>query len=208
MHKFIKPALIAGGLIVLIIFSLISSKEGMSSEASETGSPPEFLDQTSNPLETKEIVKKEEGPLLVDVKGAVKNPGIYEMKAESRVADAIERAGGLLPDADGNLINLAQRLQDEMVIHIVNKGEEPVHAELAHPGAGNSSATPGSDTVNINSADEAALQTLPGIGPSKAQAIIRHREANGPFPDAESITDVSGIGQKTFENLQDHIVAH
>ena len=144
---------------------------------------------------------------MVDVKGAVNTPGVYLLTNEDRVVDAIEKAGGYTEEADTRLVNHAQRLQDEMVIYIPKKGEdlefkqETTSQTINIPSNNESS----SGKVNINSADEAVLTTLPGIGPSKAQAIIEYRENSGSFKTIEDLKNVSGIGDKTFEKLRDFI---
>ncbi|MGG0657579.1 helix-hairpin-helix domain-containing protein [Rummeliibacillus pycnus] len=152
--------------------------------------------------------------IMVDVKGAVKNPGVYQLDADSRVIDAILLAGGYAKNAQSRQINHAQKLQDEMVIYVPQKGEE-VEEVLADVSTETSTSLPSthgvatntskSDLVNINTADESGLTTLNGVGPSKAQAIIAYRTENGPFKTIEDIKNVKGIGEKTFESLKDFL---
>ncbi len=151
------------------------------------------------------LEKKEAARVLVDVKGAVNYPGVYTLTDEDRVVDAITVAGGYIEGADSSLINHAQKLQDEMVIYIPVKGEETeaVVQNFAVMSLGGQSS--GDAKVNINTADETQLTTLPGIGPAKAKAIISHREEQGTFQTVEGLKEVSGIGDKTFEQLKDLI---
>ena len=148
--------------------------------------------------EMEEIVNK------VDVKGAVNAPGLYVANADDRVLDLIEKAGGLTQDADANGVNFALRVEDQMVIYVPKIGEEGV----SNKNEGVSQTLGGqtsSGKVNINRADETELQTLTGIGPSKAEAIIQYRTENGPFKTIEDLKNISGIGEKTFEKLKDDI---
>lgn len=154
------------------------------------------LEQADAPEEERSTV------VVIDIKGAVKLPGVYTMNEGDRVIDAIEKAGGLLPDAEENQINLAGLLKDEMVIYVAKKGEELTEPAFQTIGIG------GEDDgkVRINSATAEDLQTLQGIGPSKASAIIAYRDEHGPFQTAEDLLQVSGIGEKTLENMRDEIV--
>ncbi len=116
-------------------------------------------------------------PVVVDVKGAVRHPGVYAMQDGDRLIDAINAAGGYLPNADSRMLNHAMKLADEFVIYVPVEGEE-VPAISFTPISGTS--TPQDDgKVNINTADEKELMTIPGIGPSKAAAIIQYREDHG-----------------------------
>ena len=145
-------------------------------------------------------------PVIVDVKGAVKYPGVYELTEANRVVDAITAAGGYIDGANATLINHAQKLQDEMVIYIPLEGEEvEINIQQFIGGSSSSSGSADSGKININVADETQLTTLPGIGPAKAKAIIAHREENGPFQAIEGLKNVTGIGDKTFEQLKDLI---
>lgn len=152
--------------------------------------------------------------VIVDVKGAVKFPGVYELTAEDRIVDAVQLAGGYTDLANTKYINHAQKLQDEMVIYIPKEGEDlesqlaPMGQAVSLPSPSNShnnTTSSNEEKVNINTAEESVLTTLPGIGPSKAQAIIAYREENGPFKTVEDLNNVTGIGDKTFEKLKDQI---
>ncbi|WP_233212153.1 helix-hairpin-helix domain-containing protein [Sporosarcina sp. P16b] len=141
--------------------------------------------------------------ILVDVKGAVKHPGLYSMQDGDRLLDAVDKAGGYTEAADTRLLNHAQRLQDESVIYVPIAGEEPPVYEQP---ASSSSMDSSTAKVNINTANESDFQTLPGIGPAKAMAIVQYREEHGPFSQLDGIKSVSGIGDKTFEKLEPLII--
>ena len=148
--------------------------------------------------------------IFIDIKGAVMYPNIYEMTSGQRLYDVVEKAGGFTEHADQNHVNLAQMLQDEMVIYIPMKGEDiPEHLALSpavnHPTEGGDSNDQQGQKTNINTVDATGLMTLNGIGEKKAQMIIDHREEEGPFKGIEEIKNVSGIGEKTYENLKDMI---
>lgn len=165
----------------------------------------EILFSQDDELELNQVETLEEehsNEIVIDIKGAVKQPGVYSMNEGERVIDAIERAGGLLPDAEENQINLAGLLKDEMVIYVAKEGEEltqPVMQSVTMNGNEDGK-------VRINSATAEDLQKLQGIGPSKASAIIAYRDEHGPFKTVEDLLQVSGIGEKTLENMKDEIV--
>lgn len=168
----------------------------------------EFITEIEQqPIEVVAEVAEEEPQskqVIVDVKGAVKYPGVYELTDADRVVDAITLAGGYMDGANATLINHAQKLQDEMVIYIPLQGEEPA-IDIQQFSGNTSSTQEDSGKININVADETQLITLPGIGPAKAKAIIAHREEHGKFQSIEGLKDVTGIGDKTFEQLKDLI---
>ncbi|PAE08922.1 hypothetical protein CHI12_03670 [Terribacillus saccharophilus] len=136
--------------------------------------------------------------VMVDIKGEVQNPGVYELAPDSRVEEALDAAGGLTENAEERSINLAQRVADEQVIYVAAIGEEDVPVQTA--GSSTSSAK-----ININQADSNELTELNGIGEAKAQAIITFREENGPFTSIEQLTEVPGIGEKSLENMKEQI---
>ena len=158
--------------------------------------------------------------IYVDVCGAVANPGVFELAAGSRVFQAIEAAGGYLPEAVENCVNRAGVLTDGQQLYILTREEMEQQgmsqAELANAsnvsGSGNSRNTEAvssgqqDNRININTADEAQLTTLTGIGATRAQAIIAYREENGPFAVIEDIMNVQGIKEGTFAKIKDEIV--
>ncbi|AMA72310.1 MULTISPECIES: helix-hairpin-helix domain-containing protein [Aneurinibacillus] len=166
-------------------------------------------DQTGDPIEKEESARSPapsvQATVVVDVKGAVAKPGVYTLPAEARVYQAIGMAGGLLPEADAKQVNGAQRLVDGMLLYIPIKGEEALIGTTGLASAGTASApgAPGQEEkININTATLEQLQTIPGIGPGKAAAIIQYREENGLFRTVEDLTKVAGIGPKTLEKMR------
>lgn len=151
-----------------------------------------------------EEIKVEPVAIMVDIQGAVKHPGVYSLTEGDRLIDAIHAAGGYLQDADSRMLNNAMILPDEFFIYVPKVGEETeVSAGENHFIQQKEKQDDGK--VNINLADVQELMTIPGIGPSKAAAIVQYREENGSFASTESIMEVSGIGQKTFERLESFI---
>lgn len=143
--------------------------------------------------------------IYVDVKGEVHHPGVYQMKAENRVKDLIEAAGGFTPLADDQKLNLAQLLEDQMVIIVPQKGEE-VNSELAQSPASQKKEVGKEGKVNINTATVEELKTLKGIGEKKAEAIIEYRKKNGSFKNKEELMKVRGIGKKLYESFQERVI--
>ncbi len=135
---------------------------------------------------------------VIDVKGEVNHPGVYEVEIDSRIHDVINLAGGFTEDANEQVINLAEKIKDEMVIYVPNLSEESILNWDA-------TKTADSTKISINQASESELQNLPGVGPTKAMAIIAYRTENGPFKKLEELKKVTGIGEKTFESLEEFI---
>jgi competence protein ComEA len=142
--------------------------------------------------------------LYVDVSGAVRRPGLYKLDAGSRVADAIQAAGGPVARADLNLLNLAQLLTDGVKVDVARKGEAapPPTGTLGASGAAPSPSIP---VVNINTADEPTLEQIPGVGPVTANAILAYRTRIGHFSSIDQLLDVNGIGPATVENIRPYI---
>ncbi|MED1802178.1 helix-hairpin-helix domain-containing protein [Brevibacillus porteri] len=147
-------------------------------------------------------------PLYVDVKGQVKNPGLYQFEPGTRVANAIEKAGGALPDADLVQINLAAPLTDGAALVIPAKGATaPVSASIGLVQSASSVSTTGaSSAINLNMATVEELMSLPGIGEARAKAIMEYRTKQGPFRSADDLKQIEGIGEKMFARIKDRLV--
>lgn len=148
--------------------------------------------------------------VVVHVAGAVHRPGVLELPAGARVGDAVTAAGGEQPDAELAAVNLARPLVDGEQVYVPRVGEAPPGAAAAPepaPGPAGAAGEPAADgaVVDLNSADLAALDTLPGVGPAIAQRILEWREANGPFHSVEELLEVSGIGPATLEKIRDRV---
>lgn len=178
------------------------------------------IDNGSEAVSDKEM---QQAMIYVDVCGAVANPGVFQLAAGSRVFQAIEAAGGYLPEAALTCVNRVGVLTDGQQLYILTQEEmerqglDPVEMAKASDGQMNGSAGTGQNTgmtaqvqqdnrININTADEAQLTTLTGIGATRAQAIIAYREENGPFAAIEDIMNVQGIKEGTFAKIKDEIV--
>lgn len=175
------------------------------------------IDNGSEAVSDKEM---QQAMIYVDVCGAVANPGVFQLVAGSRVFQAIEAAGGYLPEAALTCVNRAGVLTDGQQLYILTQEEmerqglDPAEMAGASDGQMNGSAGTGQNTgmtaqdnrININTADEAQLTTLTGIGATRAQAIIAYREENGPFVAIEDIMNVQGIKEGTFAKIKDEIV--
>jgi competence protein ComEA len=157
------------------------------------------LEITKEKTPSKQPIEEEVLTIFVDVKGAVKKPGIYKAKNGERTNDLIQRAGGFSDQAEEKSVNLAQKVQDEMVIYVPTLGEEPSSIPTQPHGSESESK------INLNEGSEEELMKIPGIGPSKARAIIDFREKEGLFKSIEELKNVSGIGEKTYEKLKNAI---
>ncbi len=153
--------------------------------------PPDGIEEAEEESSSSE----DRSGIVVYICGAVKEPGVYELPAGSRVKDAVEAAGGMNEAADPTLTNQARLLSD---------GEQILVHERAKEGAAGPSANM-QGIVNINQAGAEELTGLPGIGPSKAEAILAYREENGFFQNIEEITNVTGIGPSLFERIREKI---
>ena len=191
----VKGAAIGGILLILVGVGGLLSKKEESVEEPTVEEPTVLAEKT-------EVSTTQETVIFVDIKGAVKNPGVYQMKVGDRVKDALEAAGGLTEEADGQKVNLAKRIEDQMVIVVPKVGEE---AEEIPAGETRKEATK-EGKVNINTATVEELKTLKGVGEKKAEAIIEYRKKNGSFQTKEDLMKVRGIGKKLFESFQERIV--
>lgn len=182
------------------------------SEDSENPDETEGSSEDGTSEEESESSETESSGLIcVHVCGAVSNEGVYYLESGSRVHEAVEMAGGLTDEAAQEYVNLARVLEDGEQVYIPTLEEAQNDGlEIAASSESSSSGTSSEDTsqsslININTATSEELQTLPGIGESKAAAIISYREENGDFESTQDITNVSGIGDSTYENIKDYI---
>lgn len=190
------------GVVALLGVALIGLLFALwpNSDAAEEIPLPAYSPEKEKPSKPERDQEIKE--LVVDIKGAVKHPGIYHLPREARIMDAITKAGGPGKDADLDQVNLAAPLTDGTAVYIPRKGEENIPTIGTEVGAARGS---GDGKVNINTAGMDELQQLNGVGPAKAEAILRYREENGSFSSVEELTNVSGIGEKTLEKFKEQV---
>ncbi len=217
-------------VIIILIIALIATLVIISNQSKQEDVTEVSIEQ---PIEEQKEQKEEIKKIKVDIKGEVNNPGVYELNVGSRVNDAIKASGNLTENADTTLLNLSKNLTDEMVIIVYNKYEieklkkeltttqtviKYIEKECSCPDTINNACMKKADTtkkeetkaskdnkVSINTGTLEELQTIPGIGESKAQAIIEYREKNGNFNTIEEIKNISGIGESTFDKFKEYI---
>lgn len=141
--------------------------------------------------------KEQKRTIIIDVKGAVSKEGVYEMKEGDRVKDAVQKAGGFLSEVDMKKVNLAQIVQDQMLLYIPSKNE-------SEQGVLTSSKEDGK--IRINTAAKEQLEKITGIGSRKAESILKYREEHGPFQKIEDLLEIDGIGAKSLEKIKDQII--
>jgi competence protein ComEA len=151
--------------------------------------------------EVSEKEKVQSKTIIVDIKGAVARPGVYEIKDTARVNEVVAMAGGFTKEADQTKVNLAAKVHDEMMIYVPARGETNIPSIDSSLISSNDS-----NKIHINTASEEEILQLPGIGPTKAAAIIAYREKHGPFQKVEDLSNVTGIGEKTLEKIKERIV--
>ena len=197
-------------MIVLLLIALVAgggALYGMQAQSDAT-----VLDAATQPAASSsgDDGASQDGGLTVYVTGAVNQPGVVTVASGARIADAVNACGGLSPEADAEGINMAQAVKDGQQIRVPAKGAQKA---AANGGNGTTSAKVGGSAnsfdagglVNINTADEKALDTLPGVGPATAQKIIEYRENEGAFQSPEDIMKVRGIGKAKYEKMKDKI---
>ena len=217
-------------LFALVALGLIGAGFGLrkSARLPRSGDVVQIVDKSDEARETK--AEKPIGNVLVHVAGKVRKPGVYRLPPDARVIHAIRAAGGCLPNADTDALNLAAEAKDGEQIYVPSKEQTRMGSaanscrpatipSTMKPSAatrrvnlpavhiGSSSPTgklkvPGEGLVNVNTADEQELQRLPGVGPVTAQRILEYRQQIGRFESVEQLMDVKGIGPKKFEKMR------
>lgn len=180
-------------IISLFLFNQRKEENQLSEEVN-------FDFELANDIETENEINNTEEIIIVDVKGEVNEPGIYEVSSDMRVNDVINLAKGLTKNADQNQLNLAQKVADEMIIQVPSTNNELANQD-------NKLLEVNQDKIKLNQATVEDLVTLTGIGPSKAEAIIAYRDEEGMFKDVDDLLNVSGIGEKTLDAIRDELQA-
>ncbi|MGT2911198.1 helix-hairpin-helix domain-containing protein [Streptococcus cameli] len=203
-YRLLVVGVVVASLFVGMILSWQEKPEAAVADFPETKLVSSMSEEEAPAIETKAQSTSEKA-ILVDVKGAVQKPGLYELKADERVYHAIQAAGGFTEKAEQKSVNLAQKLTDEAVVYVAHQGEE-INVVTPQSAAGQMA---GSDTVsqkvNLNTATVADLTTISGIGEKRANDIIAYRDSNGGFKTVDDLNNVSGIGDKTMENLRPYV---
>lgn len=198
-------------LTVVILTACGSSQNEILLKQVEQTTDNSLDDQVTTVVQQKESEKTDEVLLYVYVCGAVKHPDVYALVDGSRVNDAVKKAGGFLKTADRNGINLAERVMDGQQIYIPKEGESLKNDEVGlNHGTQQSDVIKqdgqGGDKVDLNTATKEQLMTLPGIGASKAGAILTYREEHGRFQTIEELKEIRGIKDGVFQNIKDLII--
>lgn len=184
--------------INLTEWSACEEVEGFLKEGTEA---KEYETQEASGVQAKQEEKQEKsGSLVIHICGAVKHPGVYKLEEGSRVYQAIEQAGGFAEEADEDYLNQADVLSDGRKLYVPTREETELQGFLPEQKDGQDEGL-----VNINTASEEVLLTLPGIGEGKAKSIIAYREKNGRFQSIEEIMKVEGIKEGLFHKVKDSI---
>lgn len=193
--------------VVILVISIIGLKLFLSKNAAKVDQFEEVvLTDTTDLIAETEKENNDVVKMYVDIKGAVKLPGMYEVTSDMRVLNVIDMAGGLKETADDSQVNFSQRIEDQMVIYIPVEGEELSETAIAGTNSNTANISKNEDgKVNLNQATKEELMTLSGVGEKKAEKIIEYREENGSFKTIEDLKNVNGFGEKSFESLEKYI---
>lgn len=200
-----SPSAVVGGLVVLLLGVVVGALLWTREEppAPELSIPYAAPDE--HPADTPSTTAAGASEVTVHVAGAVAAPGVYVLPSGSRVGDAVSTAGGPLAGADLERLNLAAPVADGSRVYVprVDQPEVPgvLGADVAGPGGSSDPASTG--PIDLNTADAAALEDLPGVGPATAAAIVAHREEHGPFSSVEELLEVRGIGEAKLAAIRD-----
>ncbi|WP_311523370.1 helix-hairpin-helix domain-containing protein [uncultured Streptococcus sp.] len=193
----VSLGLVLGGFLLLKPVAQTPAKES-NLQSEVTAVSKDSTDEKEDGNQKEEVVDQD--LITVDVKGAVKTPGIYDLPVGSRINDAVQKAGGLTDNADSKSINLAQKISDEALVYVPTKGEDTSQATQS-----NASNSKENKKVNLNKASLEELKQVKGLGAKRAQDIIDHRDSNGKFKSVDELKKVSGIGTKTIEKLKEYV---
>lgn len=199
-------------IIAIILITIIGIGIYCYTDAIENTNEEE-IENVLEVAQTNTTKETEEKNIFVHIAGCVQKEGMLELSSNSRIADAIEKAGGLTQEADLSDINLAYLLEDGMKIYIPNQNERQENNEKTKnipkeentPSMQIQDTNTKQDVININTATQEELDTLPGIGPATAAKIIAYRKEKGKFNNKEEIKEVSGIGEAKYEKIKEYI---
>ena len=231
MYEFNKKqkviiAIIGSMIIIAFLYYIYTKEDNMVISDEESLEENMLGNIVGNLEENEETTKKATDKIIVHVSGAVNKEGIVELEENSRISDAINKAEGLKENADTKNINLAFKLEDGMKIYIpteeetIEKNEQNQNENIIDQTSKYVTSSSGvvqeeqtnekneqnkNEKININTATQTELETLPGIGPSTSLKIVNYREENGKFKSIEEIKEVSGIGDAKYENIKELI---
>lgn len=212
LDKKLVIKVIAGVILLAVAFAFYLTKDKATDDDLTVLVNPESTSEAN--IQSNDSAVEDEDIIMVDVAGAVTSPSVVELPQGSRVFEAIEKAGGSTSEGDTSALNQAEILTDGQKIYIPTKQEMEAfkngsggsgYVDNASSGFTFNSASDQTGLININTADSAALQEIPGVGPATAEKIISYRNDNGKFSSIEDIKNVSGIGDKTFEKMKTKI---
>lgn len=209
-----KKKIIALSCIIVLFFAIVIYNSSLnfnkkvyvlSDKESTNNNYNDNIENEEEKSSTVEKIKEENSIKKIYISGAVRTPGVVSIGDNDRLIDAIEKVGGFIDEADLNRINLAMIVEDGSHYIIPKIGEEIESSTSVNNLNQNSGSLNTNNKVNINTADLTLLDTLPGVGPSTAQKIVDYREQNGKFETIDDIKNIKGIGDKKFEEIQEHI---
>lgn len=208
MLKNIKSKIVIVVGILLIVIGIIYQIKTNNKNVETIDYENIIVESGEETKDSENIIEVEKEYIKIHIAGQVKNTGILELEQGARISDAIQKAGGITELASLDNVNLAYCLEDGQKLYIPSKEEKNIEYITEENGENiieDTKTSSANKTVNLNKADEDALQQIPGIGPSMAQKIIRYRTENGEFKSIEDLKNVSGIGDKKFESMRDYI---
>lgn len=200
MQSIPRPALIAAAVVAVIALALGGKSLARQSSAKAPAAAPYERSSSSPSVAPAGLVERGDERAVVHVAGAVKRPGVYKLRADARVRDAVRRAGGASGDGDANAINLAAKVVDGAQVIV------PLKAGRIASGAGSVGANAASPSlISLGSATAEQLDTLDGVGPATAEKIIQWRTEHGGFTSVDDLGEVPGIGPKKLEALRSQV---
>lgn len=200
----VEPRVVAAAAILSCIVVAFALWRWWPSDATDEKNTVRLPARESPAAETGEVGSRESSRhVLVHVVGSVRRPGVYELAEGSRVVDAVNAAGGMLPDAVAAAINLARVTQDGEQVVVPDEDTNAASAGGVAGGTAGSGTSVSSGPIDLNTADATALDALPGVGPATAAKIVADREQNGPYSSVQDLGRVAGIGPKKLEQLKD-----